>query len=78
MMRTLEQAIEEGEELARGKRKAAEYFRYKFGQSKDYKELLEAAEETEQFVKWLKEARAFEKCKNKRIWKEEQGEPEEC
>lgn len=60
-MRTLEQVIEEGEELARDKRKAAEYFRYKFGRQKDYKELLEAAEEHEQLTKWLTELKRYKK-----------------
>ena len=64
-MRTLEETIRDCEELARNKRKAAEYLRHKCGHVKDYKELLEAAEETEQYVKWLKEAKIFETFKKK-------------
>lgn len=58
-MRTLEQTIDDCAELTRNKRKAAEYFRNKFGKEKDYQELLEAAEEHEQFVKWLMELKRY-------------------
>jgi hypothetical protein len=51
-MRTLEQTIDDCAELTRNKRKAAEYFRNKFGKEKDYQELREAAEEHEQLTKF--------------------------
>lgn len=60
-MRTLEQTIDDCAELTRNKRKAAEYFRNKFGKEKDYQELREAAEEHEQLTKWLTELKRYKK-----------------
>lgn len=63
-MKTLEEVIADCEIIARDKKAAAEYYGHKYGKNSDYQELREAAEEHEQFVRWLRELKRFRDREN--------------
>jgi hypothetical protein len=63
-VKTLDEVIADCEIIARNKKAAAEYYGHKHGKNRDYQELREAAEEHEQFVRWLRELKRFRDREN--------------